>query len=91
MQVEFINPFVTATCNVFRTMLQCELVRGRLVLKRNHTPAYEVSGLNSDSRVSTKGPLYSASAVKQPSMPLKYYLAIFPQHFRKQFVMPLVS
>ncbi len=45
MQVEFINPFVTATCNVFRTMLQCELARGRLVLKRSHTPAYEVSGL----------------------------------------------
>jgi chemotaxis protein CheX len=45
MQVEFINPFVTATCNVFRTMLQCELVRGRLILKRNHTPTYEISGL----------------------------------------------
>jgi chemotaxis protein CheX len=45
MQVEFINPFVTATCNVFRTMLQCELVRGRLALKRSHTPTHEISGL----------------------------------------------
>ena len=45
MQVELVNPFLTATTDVFRTMLQCEISRGQLSLKQNHTPEYEVSGL----------------------------------------------
>jgi len=45
MRVEFINPFVSATHNVFKTMLGCTLVRGPLSLKSEHTPMHEVSGL----------------------------------------------
>jgi chemotaxis protein CheX len=45
VQVEFINPFMSATCDVFRTMLSQHLVRGALSLKQGHTPEYEVSGL----------------------------------------------
>jgi len=44
MRVEFINPFLSATHDVFRTMLHSELTRGPLGLKRCHTPKYEVSG-----------------------------------------------
>jgi chemotaxis protein CheX len=45
MQVEFLNPFLNATIDVFRTMLSCELVRGEAALKSNRTPLYEISGL----------------------------------------------
>jgi chemotaxis protein CheX len=45
MRVEFINPFVASTCEVFRTMLGQELTRGALSVKREHTPMHEVSGL----------------------------------------------
>jgi chemotaxis protein CheX len=45
MQVELINPFLTAASDVFRTMLNCELTRGALSLKSTNTPEYEVSGL----------------------------------------------
>ena len=45
MKVEFINPFIAATLNVFSTMLGCTLERGPLSLKREHTPMHEVSGL----------------------------------------------
>ena len=45
VQVELINPFLSATRDVFRTMLSCELSRGELGRKQGHTPQYEVSGL----------------------------------------------
>lgn len=45
MRVEFINPFVAATNDVFQTMLGCSLTRGPLSLKHEHTPMHEVSGL----------------------------------------------
>jgi chemotaxis protein CheX len=45
MQVEFVNPFLNATTDVFRTMLSCELLRGRLAVKRHRAPEHEVSGL----------------------------------------------
>jgi chemotaxis protein CheX len=45
MRVEVINPFVSATLDVFKTMLGCALTRGPLSLKHEHTPMYEVSGL----------------------------------------------
>lgn len=45
MNVELINPFVTATSDVFKTMLGCSLTRGAISLKQAHTPMYEVSGL----------------------------------------------
>jgi len=45
MRVEFINPFVAATQDVFRTMLNCSIVRGPLSLNLAQTSMYEVSGL----------------------------------------------
>jgi len=45
MRVEFINPFVAATSDVFKTMLGCGLTRGPLSLQHEHTPRHEVSGL----------------------------------------------
>jgi chemotaxis protein CheX len=44
MRVEFINPFLTATQNVFSTMLGCTLARGPLQLKHD-APVHEVSGM----------------------------------------------
>lgn len=45
MRVEFINPFIAAAENVFGTMLDCALDRRPLVMKADHAPMYEVSGL----------------------------------------------
>lgn len=45
MRVEWINPFVTATCDVFRTTLSCELTRCQATRRDNFCPTYEVSGL----------------------------------------------
>lgn len=45
MRAEFFNPFVSSTVDVFRTMLGCELTRGRLGLKSNNAPSFEVSGM----------------------------------------------
>lgn len=45
MRAEFINPFVSATHNVFQTMLSTKLTRGELSLKKSHTPSHEVCGL----------------------------------------------
>lgn len=45
MRVEFINPFLSATYDVFRTMLSCELTRGPLGLKRGNSLEFEVNGL----------------------------------------------
>ncbi len=45
MRVEFINPFVSATHNVFQTMLGTTLTRGELSLKKSHAPMHEVCGL----------------------------------------------
>lgn len=45
MRVELINPFVSSTKEVFKTMLGCTLTRGPLSLKLEHTPVHEVSGL----------------------------------------------
>ncbi len=45
MRAEFINPFVSATQNVFQTMLATKLTRGALSLKQNSAPLHEVCGL----------------------------------------------
>jgi len=45
MNVAYINPFITATTNVFRTMLSCELTRVELLRKRGRQPFQEVSGV----------------------------------------------
>jgi chemotaxis protein CheX len=45
MHAEYFNPFVSATAEVFRTMLGLELTRGPLRLKDNCAPSFEVSGM----------------------------------------------
>lgn len=45
MQVEHINPFITALTNTFQTMLSCEARRGNLAVKQDSRAAHEVSGV----------------------------------------------
>lgn len=45
VKAEFINPFVTSTVSVFRTMLSCDLDRGELHLKDGRQPNHEISGV----------------------------------------------
>jgi chemotaxis protein CheX len=45
MRVEFINPFVKATVQLFRSRLGCELARRQLLRKTGRQPHQEVSGL----------------------------------------------
>ncbi|MDX1945377.1 MAG: chemotaxis protein CheX [Pirellulaceae bacterium] len=45
MRVEWINPFVTATCDVFRKTLACELTRCPMTRRDSFCPSHEVSGL----------------------------------------------
>jgi chemotaxis protein CheX len=45
MKVEYINPFLAATVNVFNTMLNCPLTRGQPFLKGGAQPQYDVSGV----------------------------------------------
>jgi len=45
VKVEYINPFLAATINVFDTMLNCPLTRGQPFLKDGSQPQHEVSGI----------------------------------------------
>ena len=45
MKAEYINPFITAVDNAFRTMLNCEVKRGELTLKTTHEPGFDISGV----------------------------------------------
>jgi chemotaxis protein CheX len=45
VKAEYINPFISATVEVFATMLGCELKRGALSLNQNFQPAHEISGI----------------------------------------------
>jgi chemotaxis protein CheX len=45
MRVEWINPFITATNSVFKTMLGCEIQRGKPSPKDGMQPEYEVTGI----------------------------------------------
>lgn len=45
MQVEYINPFISALINTFHTMLSCEARRGHLAVKQDSRAAHEVSGV----------------------------------------------
>lgn len=45
MDVNYINPFVTAAISVFSKMLGCPLSRRELRLKSLHQPEYDVSGV----------------------------------------------
>ena len=45
MQIKFINPFIASLTHVFRTMLDCQVRRGKVVLKDSGAPKFEVSGI----------------------------------------------
>ena len=45
MRVEYINPFITSLSNAFLTMLGCEVHRGPISLKDDHSPKYDISGI----------------------------------------------
>lgn len=45
VRVEYINPFLSAAGNVFRTMLECDIQRGELYLKGHRQPDHEISGI----------------------------------------------
>lgn len=45
MRAELINPFVSATSEVFKLMLSTSLTRGPLSLTTDQPPAHEVSGM----------------------------------------------
>jgi chemotaxis protein CheX len=45
VNVEYINPFLTSTINVFRTMAACELKRGKPYLAEGVQPTHEISGV----------------------------------------------
>ena len=63
MKVEYINPFLTATVNVFHTMLRCPLTRGQPFLKGGPQPEYDISGVIGLT-ARPRGPWCSACAVK---------------------------
>lgn len=45
MKAEYINPFVSAAADVFSTMLQCELTRGKLSIGNGAQPTMDISGV----------------------------------------------
>ncbi len=45
VNVDYINPFLNAAVNVFRTMAACELKRGTPYLADSDQPALEISGI----------------------------------------------
>ncbi|HUY88140.1 MAG TPA: chemotaxis protein CheX [Pirellulales bacterium] len=45
MNVNYINPFITATTHVFKTVLDCDIRRQHLSLKQTRAPTFEVSGV----------------------------------------------
>jgi chemotaxis protein CheX len=45
MKVEYINPFITTTVNVFATMLSCTITRVGLKVKERLQPEHEISGI----------------------------------------------
>lgn len=45
MNVAFVNPFITATINMFTTMLSTEISPGKPQLKAKPEPSHDVSGI----------------------------------------------
>lgn len=45
MSVDYINPMISATINVFEMMLNCKPTRTGLLLKETHTPKFELSAV----------------------------------------------
>lgn len=44
IQVEYVNPFIQATVNLFKTMIHTEIERGQLFLKQPGSPKSDISG-----------------------------------------------
>ncbi len=62
MDVAYINPFVDAASNVFKTVLNCPIERRLLSLKKSNAPTYEVSGVIGLSGKATGAVVLSVSA-----------------------------
>ena len=45
MDVNYINPFIQAASNVFKTVLGCDIERSDLMLKDSNTPTFDVSAV----------------------------------------------
>ena len=45
MDVSYVNPFIVATVNVFKTMLKTDIKAGSPLLKSQPYPSYDVSGI----------------------------------------------
>ena len=45
MNVDYVNPFIEATKNVFNKMLSCSIERTGLGISENHSPDYEITGI----------------------------------------------
>jgi chemotaxis protein CheX len=45
MKAEYVNPFITATSEVFKTMVGIEPARGELYIKSDSTLKYDISGI----------------------------------------------
>jgi len=75
MRAEYINPFISSLGNAFRTMLDCDVERGQLMLKDDCSPKHEVSGVIglSGNAVGTVVLSLSAEvAIKSASVMLMY-------------------
>jgi chemotaxis protein CheX len=45
VKAEYINPFISSAVEVFSTMLDCEITRGKLSLSTGHQPTLDISGV----------------------------------------------
>jgi chemotaxis protein CheX len=45
MNVAYVNPFVSATMNMFKTMLNTDLKPGTPMIKKEPLPSYDISGV----------------------------------------------
>lgn len=45
MKAEYINPFISAAVDVFATMMQCDLTRGKLIIGNGAQPTMDISGI----------------------------------------------
>jgi chemotaxis protein CheX len=62
VDVAYINPFIEAASTVFKTVLNCNIERRLLSLKKTHAPTYEVSGVIGLSGKATGAVVLSVSA-----------------------------
>ena len=68
MNLNYINPFVLSTHNVFETMLQIELTRGELSLSDRFQSQHEVSGGSTHSQAQEAPPVSAARERTGPAI-----------------------